>query len=112
MSIPKYPKFKELEICDKNELSKWFDKYPQTICEMNFANLYIWRHFDHYKLTTINNNPCIHCSPPNESAYFFAPIGENNISETIQVCLESAPRLSRVTDSFINKYGSDEKVGN
>jgi len=104
MSIPKYPKFKQLELCDRKALVEWFNQYPQTICEMNFVNLYIWRHFDQYKLTILNNNLCIHCTPPNETAYCFAPIGNNKMNETIKICLESSPRLSRVPDSFIDKH--------
>lgn len=100
MSIPQYPNFKELELSDQAEIKKWFKKFPQSICEMNFANLYIWRNFDHYKLTIINGNLCIHCAPPNESAFYFAPVGKNKIKETIAICLESAPRLSRVPEGF------------
>lgn len=92
-----------LEPCDRMAIQKWFKEYPQTTCEMNFANLYVWRNFDHNKLTIINDNLCIHCTPPNEPAFFYAPIGNNKIQDTIKTCLEAAPRLSRVPDIFVNK---------
>lgn len=109
MSIPKYPKFKVLEPCDRMAIQEWFRKYPQTTCEMNFTNLYVWRNFDHNKLTIINDNLCIHCTPPNEPAFFFAPIGITKIQDTIKTCLEAAPRLSRIPDNFVNKHISNKK---
>ncbi|OGC04794.1 hypothetical protein A2276_02385 [candidate division WOR-1 bacterium RIFOXYA12_FULL_43_27] len=102
--IPQYPNFKELELADQAEIKKWFKKFPQTTCEMNFVNLYIWRHFDHYKLTILNDNLWIHVTPPNEAAFCYAPIGDNKIKESLEFCSNNSPRLSRVPEGFVDKY--------
>ena len=109
MSIPEFPKFKEIELSDRREILRRLDILQPKICEFNFTNLYIWKNFDHSKLTRINDNLCIHCSPPNETAFYYIPIGENDIEKTLEVCFSSAHRLSRVPEEFIDRFIKNNK---
>jgi len=106
MTLPEFPEFKLVGLEDKKCLTEFIARYPSEACEINFGNIFIWRHFDHSKLTTINRNLCILCEPPLEPAYFLQPIGENKIQETIEACLSFAPRLSRVPESFAARHCS------
>ncbi|MGQ9800632.1 MAG: DUF2156 domain-containing protein [Candidatus Saccharicenans sp.] len=101
--IPAYPEFKPIELEDKKEVDEYMANYPPETCELTFANIYIWRHWEKPLLTRIHGNLCIFCSPPDETAYFLEPVGENQLEETVQVCLSYGARLSRVFEKFIHK---------
>jgi hypothetical protein len=102
---PLFPEFKSIELEDGNLLAEAIARHPSEICEMHFANIFPWRHFERSKLTAINDNLCILCQPPSEPAYFLQPIGGNDIEGTLRTCLSFAPRLSRVEESFAARYG-------
>ncbi|MDD8020441.1 MAG: phosphatidylglycerol lysyltransferase domain-containing protein [Acidobacteriota bacterium] len=101
--IPDYPELKPVELEDREEVQAYFELFPPDICELTFANIYIWREWEKPCLTKINSNLCILCSPPDEPAYFLEPAGENNLDDTVNLCLTIAPRLSRLSDRFLRK---------
>ncbi len=105
MSLPHFPEFKLVGIKDLDHLAAAIARFPSPACELHFANIYLWRHYEHSKLTVVNGNICILCAPPTEPAYVLEPIGDNEIEDTIRVCLAFAPRLSRVTETFASRYG-------
>ncbi len=105
MSLPSFPEFKLVGLEDREIMAAAIARHPAPACEFHFANIYLWRYFEHSKITIINDNVCILCEPPSEPAYFLPPIGETDIETTIRTCLSFAPRLSRVTDSFALRYG-------
>jgi hypothetical protein len=105
MSLPRFPEFKVIELGDGDVLAEGIGRHPSEVCELHFANIFPWRHYEHSKLTTINGNLCILCAPPSEPAYFLQPIGGNDIEGTLRTCLSFAPRISRVEESFAAKYG-------
>lgn len=105
MSLPRFPEFKIIELDDRNVLAAAIARHPSEVCELHFANIFPWRHFEHSKLTVVNGNICILCEPPSEPAYFLQPIGESEIEGTLRTCLSFAPRLSRIEESFAAIYG-------
>lgn len=114
--IPEFPQMKPLELTDRSQVNNYLDNYPPEICELTFANLYIWRHWEKPQLTLINGNLCVFCSPPDEPPYFLEPVGENRLEQTIAACLDRAPRLSRVSEKLLHKlnpgYGKKEDRDN
>lgn len=104
--IPDYPALKPVELEDKEEVQKYLELYPPEICELTFANIYIWRHWEKPQLTRINDNLCVFCSPPDEPAYFLEPVGDSKLEETVEICLSLASRLSRVSEKFLKKIRS------
>lgn len=105
MSLPRFPEFKPIEPEDRDILAAAIARHPSPACEIHFANLFMWRHFERSRYTVINDNFCVQCEPPGEPAYFLQPIGETRIEATIRTCLTASPRLSRVTESFALRYG-------
>lgn len=105
--IPKFPEFKPLELSDRSTVKEQLKRINPNICELALANLYIWMDFDRAQLTTINENLCILINPFNESPYFLEPIGRNKPVETINICLEYAKCLSRVSEDFISLIPHD-----
>jgi len=101
--IPEFPKFKHINIKDLDEIEKFLEKYPRQICELNLTNFFIWRDFDKPQLTKINENLCFLITPPNEIPYFFEPLGNNRIIETLETCLKHTKKISRVSESFIKQ---------
>jgi len=105
MSWPEFPEFKPIEIEDQGLLTAAIAQHPSEACEIHFGSIFLWRHFEHPKLTSVNGNLCVYCEPPSEPAYFLQPIGEKDVEGTLRTLLSFAPRLSRVDESFVLRYG-------
>jgi hypothetical protein len=110
MNPPLYPEFKPLGFEDRDFVNRYLDANPSGVCEMSFPNIFIWKDSERPRYTTLNGNVCILVEPTFEPAYFLPPAGENEIEKTIETCLEHAPRLSRVAEPFVRKYGAPYKV--
>jgi len=95
--------FKDIALADYQRF-----KEGASICELSFANLFIWHSFDRAKFTVINNNICILITPANETPYFLEPLGKNELGETVKTCLQHTGKMSRVTESFINTLSLKE----
>jgi len=108
--LPQFPEFAPVSLDVKKCLNKYFEKYQPEICELNLGNLLIWKNYDRPKFTIINNNLCLLCEPTHENRFFYQPIGENKIEETLDICLSYAPKLSRAEGSFVQKYASHLKA--
>jgi hypothetical protein len=106
MNLPRFPEFKVVGFEDQETILAFISRYPAEVCEVNFGNTFIWRKYDHPKLTIIHDNLCLQFEPPDEPAYFLQPIGENDIPDTIRTCLSCAPRLSRIPTSFASRWCS------
>jgi N-acetylglutamate synthase-like GNAT family acetyltransferase len=103
-TLPVFPEFKELGLEDKDAVESFLKDYPVEACELGFGNSFIWRHFDHPRITLVNGNLCLRYEPPDEPPYFLQPVGTNDIPGTIATCLTAAPRLSRIPVSFAAEY--------
>ncbi|MDI6846371.1 MAG: phosphatidylglycerol lysyltransferase domain-containing protein [Candidatus Saccharicenans sp.] len=103
--IPEFPELKPVELADREEINRYLEIYPPDICELTFANIFIWRHWEKQQITKINDNLCVLCSPPDEPPYFLEPVGENRLRDTVETCLSVAPRLSRVSERFVSRLG-------
>ena len=101
--IPDFPELKSIEMEDKEEVQHYLDLFPPDICELTFANIYIWREWEKPRLTKINGNLCVLCSPPDEPAYFLEPVGENKLDETVNLGLTLVSRWSRLSEKFLGK---------
>ena len=98
--IPAYPDFKPLEPGDRDDLLKALGRKKPQESELASGNLFIWKEFDRPQLTRVSDNPCLLLSPLNEEPFFLEPLGENNIEETVAVCLKHAGQLARVSEGF------------
>jgi hypothetical protein len=106
--IPVYPKFKPVRVKDKDIISNCFNTVPRRICELSFPNLIIWGKFDRPQYTYINKNLCILISSVNEPPYFLEPLSKNKPMETLEICLEYAGRLSRLSEDYASEVAKDK----
>jgi hypothetical protein len=105
MILPRFPEFKLLGLEDRDLVSDAIARRPSEVCELTFANLFIWRQVERPRFTLIHNNLCILCEPPTEPAYFLPPVGGQKIAETLSICLSAAPRISRAPADLIQRHG-------
>ena len=75
MKLPQYPEFKDVGLEDRDVFRSFLEGYPVEVCELNFGNTFIWRHFDHPRYTIIKGNLCLRFTPPDEPPYFLQPVG-------------------------------------
>ena len=106
MNVPRYPEFRAVELRDRPVFEEHFRRFPPEVCELEFANIFIWRHSEHPRYTFLNGNLCLFCEPDFEPPYAFPPVGETALRETVEVCLSHAPRLSRATEAFVRDAGA------
>jgi len=110
MNPPIYPEFKPVGPEDRDCIQGALDRHPCGICEMNFANILIWKDSERPRYTFLNGNLCLVLEPNFEPAYFLPPVGGNEVEKTIETCLRHAPRLSRVPEEFVGTYGAHFRV--
>lgn len=101
--IPKFPDFRKIALEDKGLFDQAFKSNNSESSELTFTNFFIWRACDRSLLTSINGNLCVVAYPEGESAYFFEPLGDNDLEDTIKTCFSYVPRMSRVSEKFMQK---------
>jgi hypothetical protein len=110
LSLPLYPEFKPVGLEDKPVFDEWLARDPSPVCELDFANIFIWRSSEHPRWTVLDGSLCVLVEPDFEPPYFLPPIGGERVPEAIAACLRHAPRLSRVPEEFVRRYGDGFRV--
>lgn len=110
LSLPAYPEFKPVGLEDQAVFKDHLDREPSGVCEMNFANIFIWKDSEHPRWTIFNGNLCVLVEPDLEPPYFLPPAGGDRVPETIEMCLRRAPRLSRVPGELVERFGAGFRV--
>ena len=103
MSIPAFPEFRALALDDREKVERFFKKSPRETSDYSFPNLFIWRFYDHPKLSQLNGNLCILFDPTEGQPYFLPPVGEEKIEETIAACagfLKQGPQFRMAPAKF------------
>ena len=110
MSRPAYPDFKPVGLEDQDIFAEYLERQPSEVCELNFANIFMWKDSEHPSWTILNGSLCILVEPDFEDPYVLPPVGGERVAETVSACLRHAPRLSRVPESFVARFGPGFKV--
>jgi hypothetical protein len=110
LSRPAYPEFKPVGLEDQDLFEEYLERDPSEVCEMNFANIFIWKDSEHPRWTILNGSLCVLIEPDFEAPYFLPPVGGERVAETVARCLDHAPRLSRVPEDFVARFGAGFKV--
>ncbi len=110
MIPPRFPDLKPVGPEDDSLFRDFLARSPSEACEMTFANIYIWKDSEHPRWTLLNGSLCILVEPDFEPPYFLPPVGGDRVPETVMACLSHTPRLSRVPEEFIRKFGAGFKA--
>lgn len=102
---PQYPFFKLLTIDDLDLVNSYLRKAHRAICELSLTNIMMWRKFISY--TIINDNLCLKESTLNGNSYFYEPLGDHRITETLDICLKNSDRVFCVSGDFVSKIKGD-----
>jgi uncharacterized protein len=106
MIPPRFPDLKPVGLEDQALLRSYLDRGPSGVCEMSFANIFIWKDSEHPRYTILDGSLCILVEPDFEPPYFLPPVGGDRVPETVATCLRHTPRLSRVPEEFIRRFGA------
>lgn len=110
MKRPAYPDFKPVGLEDQDVFNEYLEASPSEVCELNFANIFMWKESERSSWTILNGSLCVLVEPDFEDSYVLPPVGGERVVETISACLGHAQRLSRVPAGFAERYGAGFKV--
>jgi len=106
LSLPRYPDFKPLGLEDQTVFNDHFERETSGVCELNFANLFIWKDSEHPRWTILDGSLCILVEPGCEPPYALPPVGGDRVPEAMTACLRHVPRLARVPEDFVRRHGA------
>jgi hypothetical protein len=112
MTRPAYPDFKPVGLEDQEVFAEYLGREPSEVCELDFANIFMWKGSERPSWTILNGSLCVLVEPDFEDSYVLPPVGGavERVPETVSICLRHAPRLSRVPEAFVERYGAGFKA--
>ncbi len=108
-SVPEFPLFRDLSLEDKPLLDLAFTRFPPSISEFTFTNLFIWRHAYQIKISRMQNFLCLFAEN-REYPFFFSPIGEGDVVECCRKLLrlmkeKGVPiKIARVPEEVASRF--------
>lgn len=110
--IPIFPRFKPIELADKEELSCHQTTHPPLTSEYTFTNLFAWRAAGNYHLARFHDGYLIRKGT--EGAYaFLQPLVAEKKADAVRECLaylqecSRQPAIERVDESFLQEIPAD-----
>lgn len=111
-SIPDFPKFKPLDLKDRERLLPYFRQLQPEISDRCFTNLFIWQEFYNIQISQFKDAICIFSANNTtpEKEFFFPPVGQNNIVEALDACFDFMssrgirPIVRRASEKFVHTY--------
>lgn len=106
-NLPEFPRFKDLSLEDKPILDLAFTRFPPTISEFTFTNLFIWQKCYQTGISRFQDFICLF-SDKGKNSFFFPPIGESNMIECYRTLLHDLrekgipPRINRVPEEVVS----------
>jgi len=111
--IPKFPKFKKIELSDKKEIEKYVSKFP-PYSTFNFTNLWAWDVKNNRKVSKLNGNLVFLYSVFFAEKSFLSFLGNNKCEDTTLALLSFAennpkiyPELRFITEESIRQLQSN-----
>lgn len=84
--IPEFPKFKKLELTDKEEVEKITQKYP-PYSDFNFVSMWSWDIKGEMRISLLNGNLVVLFTDYLTGKPFYSFLGDNKVNETAEVLL-------------------------
>ena len=106
--IPLFPKFKPIELSDKEEVESFNSKFlPYS--DFNFISLWSWNLKGEMKLSILNNNLVVHFTDYLTGESFYSFLGDKKINETASALLDFSikkkfrPKLYLIPETVAQK---------
>jgi hypothetical protein len=74
MSLPRFPKFRKIEIGDRDQIHEMLWDYQPEISELTFTNLFMWRKRYEFQCSILDKWLLLIAEDNNES-FAFEPVG-------------------------------------
>jgi hypothetical protein len=108
--IPAFPAFRPVCLEDRDFFESIFLKMQPEVSELNFTNLFMFRHVHDYRVSVLNGNVAILAKSYTGQPYFMPPIGDKKIPETMDALMDymkkcdERPAMELAWRGFIDKY--------
>jgi uncharacterized protein len=89
--IPKFPKFKKLEIQDKKEIENYVKSFA-PYSDFNFTSLWTYNTEETIEISYLNNNLVVKFLDYIDKKHFYSFIGTKKILETIKILIKQAKK--------------------
>jgi hypothetical protein len=118
MSYPEFPKFKLLQLEDRDIISRIIKEYQPQTSEWTFTNLYIWRSYYRYQWSIHDKHLLILCNPEDKDFYFLQPLGpRSRLKITLKMMQwlkqnksEKNPRIERADKRLISEIKGESNL--
>lgn len=91
MKIPKFPKFKKIELSDEKDIKQFINKFEfAPYADYNFINIWTWDIQGKMMISQLNSNLVILFSDYLSNKQFLSFLGTNLISETATILIENS----------------------
>ncbi len=108
--IPEFPEFRPVELEDRAGLEALFKAMQPEVSELNFTNLFMFKHVHEYRLSSLDGNVLIRAKSYADEPYFMPPIGKSRITETVVAMMDymrkkgETPVIELAWKSFVDGY--------
>ncbi len=93
--IPEFPKFKKIELSDKEDVEKFTSKYP-PYSDFNFVSMWSWDTHKKMRISQLNKNLVVLFDDYVLGEPYLSFIGENKITETASELIEFSKKHHHV----------------
>lgn len=114
--IPDFPEFRPLQLEDRKKLLPYFSELQPEISDRCFTNLFVWQDFYSIQISRFKNNICLFSSSSTtpEKGFFFPPLGQNNVLESLDACFSFMvfrniqPIIRRASEEFVRTHLNEQ----
>jgi hypothetical protein len=103
MEIPAYPSSRPIELLDKSRFDSLFLQLQPRISELTFANLYLFRHAHHYRLSQIGTSLVVFGCGYSGEEYFLPPLS-GDVGNALNILFSKGHVLYGADDRFRAEY--------
>ena len=103
MEIPPYPSSRQIGLHDKSQMDSLFQQMQPRVSELTFANLYLFRHAHHYRLTKVGDSLVVLGTGYSGDDYFFPPL-DGDIGNTLNILFSKEHVLYGVGEEFVATF--------
>lgn len=103
--IPQFPKFKNLELTDRERIDEFTHDYP-PYSDFNFTSMWVWNISNGIQISILHDNLVVRFTDYLTGEYFYSFLGHNKPQETVDTLLEYAEKNNVKTElKFITQEG-------